>query len=320
MTEQVAVSSLSPQRVESEVRQERADMGELVGRIAAALPEDGRLEPLPGLHLYRASSTRERLESVSEPAFCVIAQGSKEVFLGEERYGYDSARYLLVTAELPVVGQVLEASKERPYLSLRLVLEPTLVSSVMVETEYPAQKNKANVRAMAVSALDTGLLDAALRLVRLVDTPNDSPFLAPLITREIVYRLLTGEQGDRLRHIAVSEGQSHRITRAIAQLRENFDQTLSIEGVAQDLGMSVSSFHHHFKAVTAMSPLQFQKRLRLQEARRLMLGEDLDAASAAFRVGYEDASHFSREYKRLFGQPPLRDVERLREEALYDQP
>ena len=315
MMEQGAVSSLSPRRVGGEVYQEQTDMGELAGRIAKALPEDGRLEPLPGLHLYCASSPRERLESVSEPAFCVIAQGSKEVFLGNERYQYDPAHYLLVTAELPLVGQILEASPARPYLSLRLVLEPTLVSSVMLEADYPARKSRANVRAMDVSALDPGLLDAALRLVRLVDTPKDAPFLAPLITREIVYRLLKGEQGDRLRHIAVSNGETHRITKAIARLREDFDRSLSIEGVAQDLGMSVSSFYHHFKAVTAMSPLQFQKRLRLQEAKRLMLGEDLGAASAGYRVGYEDASHFNRDYKRHFGRPPVRDVRRLVEAA-----
>ena len=315
MTEQVTVSSLSPQRVGGEVRQERADIGELVGRIATALPEDGRLEPLPGLHLYRSASTRERLESVSEPAFCVIAQGSKEVFLGDERYHYDTAHYLLVTAALPTVGQVLEATKERPYLSLRLVLEPTLVSSIMLEADYPAQKSRANVRAINVSALEPGLLDAALRLMRLLDTPKDAPFLAPLIAREIVYRLLQGEQGERLRHIAVSNGETHRVIKAIGRIRENFDQLLNMESVAQELGMSVSSFYHHFKAVTAMSPLQFQKRLRLQEAKRLMLGEDLGAASAGYRVGYEDASHFNRDYKRHFGRPPVRDVRRLVEAA-----
>ena len=154
------------------------------------------------------------------------------------------------------------------------------------------------------------------RLVRLLDSPTEARFLAPLITREIVYRLLTGEQGGRLRHTAVLGGHSHRIARALERLRKEFDQPLRIEDIARELGMSVSGFHHHFRAVTAMSPLQFQKQIRLQEARRLMLGEDLDAASAGYRVGYGDASHFNREYKRLFGAPPVRDVERLREAAL----
>jgi AraC-like DNA-binding protein len=172
------------------------------------------------------------------------------------------------------------------------------------------------VQALNVSPLDVSLLDAIVRLVRLLDSPTDARFLAPLITREIVYRLLKGEQGGRLHHIAALGGHSHRIVRALERLRKDFDQPLRIEDIARELGMSVSGFHHHFRAVTAMSPLQFQKQLRLQEARRLMLGENLDAASAGYRVGYSDASHFTREYKRLFGTPPMRDVERLRVAAM----
>jgi AraC-like DNA-binding protein len=253
----------------------------------------------------------------------VIAQGSKEVFLSNERYQYDPYHYLLVTAELPLAGHVLVASKERPYLSLRLKLDAALVGSVMVEAGNHSPQNSkmaslathAEVRAINVSSLDEGLLDAVVRLVRLLNTPTEAPFLAPLITREIVYRLLMGEQGDRLRHIAVLGGYTPPIARAIERLRKDFDQPFRIEDIARELGMSVSGFHHHFKAVTAMSPLQFQKQIRLQEARRLMLGESLDAASVAYRVGYDDASHFNREYKRLFGLPPMRDVERLRETA-----
>ena len=193
-----------------------------------------------------------------------------------------------------------------------LTLDPTLVGSVMVEAGHPAPRSQAAVTAIDVSPLDAGLLDAVVRLVRLLDAPADARFLAPLVTREIVYRLLMGAQGDRLRHIAALGGHTHRIAEAIDRLRTDFDRPLRIEDVAREVGMSVSGFHHHFKAVTAMSPLQFQKQLRLQEARRLMLGEGLDAASAGYRVGYDDASHFSREYKRLFGAPPMRDVDRLR--------
>ena len=283
--------------------------------IARAIREDGTVEPLKGLHLNRVSSPMEPLHSVYDPVFCVIAQGSKEVFLGDERYLYDPSHYLLVTAELPLVSHVLDASKERPYLSLRLELDPTLVGSVMVEADHPSPQNHADVRAINVSSLDAGLLDAVVRLVRLLDTPAEAPFLAPLITREIIYRLWMGEQGDRLRHIAALGGYTPHIARAIERLHKDFDQPLRIDSIARELGMSVSGFHHHFKAVTAMSPLQFQKRLRLQEARRLMLGEGLDAASAAYRVGYHDASHFNREYKSLFGLPPMRDMERLREAA-----
>jgi AraC-like DNA-binding protein len=171
------------------------------------------------------------------------------------------------------------------------------------------------VRAINVSPLDGNLLDAFVRLIRLLDSPVEAPVLLPLITREIIYRLLVGEQGARLRHLAILGGYTPSIARAVERLRQDFDQPLCIESLARELGMSVSGFHHHFKAVTAMSPLQFQKRLRLQEARHLMLGEDLDAASAAYRVGYQDTSHFNREYKSLFGVPPMRDVQRLREEA-----
>ncbi len=315
MREEVTIDSMNPQQVERKAQRAQANRDELVERIARAIRADGRVEPLQGLRLVRASSPTELVHGMSDLAFCVIAQGSKEVLLGDTRYRYDPAHYLLATAELPVVSQVIEASPERPYLSLRLQLDPTLIGSVMVEAGHFALQSHADVRAINVSPLDAGLLDAVARLVRLLDTPAEASFLAPLITREIVYRLLVGEQGDRLRYIAVQGGHIHRIARAIERLGKEFDQPLRIDDIARELGMSVSSFHHHFRAVTAMSPLQFQKQMRLQEARRLMLGEDLDAASAGYRVGYNDAAHFSREYKRLFGLPPLGDVKRLREAA-----
>jgi AraC-like DNA-binding protein len=315
MSETVTVDSIKPQQMERKAARAQANLAELIERIARAVPKDGGAEPLKGLHLHRESSTQELVHSVSVPAFCVIAQGSKQVSVGDDSYQYDPMHYLLVTAELPIATYVLQASQEQPYLGLVLRLDPTLVGSVMVEAGHVSPHSQADVRAMNVSLLDAGLLDAVVRLVRLLDTPAQAPFLAPLITREIVYRLLIGEQGKRLRHIALQDGHTHRIARAIERLRNEFDQQLRIEDIAQELGMSVSSFHHHFKAVTAMSPLQFQKQIRLQEARRLMLGEGLDAASAGYQVGYNDASHFNREYKRLFGLPPLRDVERLREVA-----
>ncbi len=309
------MDSTPVQPSEREIHRAQANRDELAEVIGRAIREDGTVEPLKGLHLNRLSSPREPLHSVYDPVFCVIAQGSKEVFLGNERYVYDSAHYLLVTTELPIVSHVLEAAWERPYLSLRLKLDSTLVSSVMVEAGRPSSQKRADVRAISVSELDAGLLDAVVRLVRLVDTPAEAPFLAPLITREIIYRLWMGEQSDRLSYIAALGGYTPHIARAIERLHSDFDQPLRIDSIARELGMSVSGFHHHFKAVTAMSPLQFQKRLRLQEARRLMLGKGLDAASAAYRVGYHDAAYFNREYKSLFGLPPMRDVERLREAA-----
>lgn len=305
---------INHQQAERAAQRVQANREELVERIARAVREDGTVQPLAGLHLNRLSSPKEPLHGVTRPSFCVIAQGSKEILLSDSRYRYDPYHYLLATVEMPGISQI-EASKERPYLSLRLDLDPTLVGSVMVETEHPPPRRQVDVRAINVSPLDGNLLDAVVRLVRLLDSPAEAPILLPLITREIVYRLLKGEQGGRLRHIAVLSGHTSHIARAVERLRQDFDQSLRVEQIAQELGMSVSGFHHHFKAVTAMSPLQFQKRLRLQEARRLMLGEDLDAASAAYRVGYNDASHFNREYKSLFGVPPMRDMQRLRETA-----
>ncbi|OUL33895.1 AraC family transcriptional regulator [Nostoc sp. 106C] len=293
----------------------QANRDELTERIARAIRDDGMIEPLTGLHFKRSSSPGECAHGVSVPAFCVIAQGSKEVLLGSDRYQYDPMHYLLATVELPIVSQILEASKEKPHLSLRLELDPTLVSSVMVEAGYPSSRSRTDVKAIDVSPLDANLLDAVVRLVRLLDFAAEAHVLAPLIKREIIYRLLMGEQGNRLRHIAVLGGYTHNIARAVERLRKDFNEPLRIENIAREMGMSVSGFHHHFKSVTAMSPLQFQKQLRLQEARRLMLGENLDATSAAYRVGYDDASHFNREYKRLFGAPPIRDVEQLREAA-----
>ena len=295
----------------------QANRKELVERTAHVMSEDGTKEPLPGLTLFRSSKPTAPLPGVFEPAVCLIAQGSKEVLFGDSRYQFDSLHYLLVTLDLPYVSQVIEASKEQPFLSLRLSLSPTLVGSVLLEAGHTHPREQGDVRAIDISLLDGNLLDAFVRLVRLLDAPTEARMLLSLITREIIYRLLMGEQGGRLHHLTISGGYTPSIARAVKLLLQDFDQPLRIEQLAHELGMSVSSLQHRFKAVTAMSPQQFQKQLRLQEARRLMLGEDLDAASAASRVGYQDASHFNREYKSLFGVPPMRDVHRLREGAQH---
>jgi len=313
--EEVPMHVMIHKPAEREAQLMQAHREELVERIGRAMREDGTTQPFPGLHLYRRSSPLELLHGVSEPSVAVIAQGSKEVLLGENRYRYGPSQYLLATVELPTIRRVLEASKERPYLSLRLELAPTLVGEVMVEAGHAWPRGPADVRAISVSPLDGHLLDACVRLVRLLDAPAQARVLMPLLTREIIYRLLMGEQGGRLRHLAILGGYTPHIARAVQRLRQGFDQPLRIEQMARELGMSVSGLRQHFKAVTAMSPSQFQKQLRLQEARRLLLGEDLDAASAAYRVGYHDASHFNREYKSLFGVSPMRDMHRLREAA-----
>ena len=295
-----------------EAQRNQANREELAERIASVVREDGMIEPMRGLFLRRSSAPSEPVHGISEPAFCVIAQGNKEIVVGEERFRYDPAHYLLNTVELPIMSQVIEASQELPYLSLRLNLEPVLVGSVLVEAGPVAQQGSAATKAIAVSPLDAALLDATVRLIRLLDAPEEARALAPLITREIVFRLMRGEQGGRLRHLVAQGGCADRIARAVERIRRDFDRPLRVEHLARELGMSTSGLHHQFKVVTALTPLQFQKRLRLQEARRLMLGEDIDAASAGYRVGYDDAAHFNREYKRLFGLPPLRDAGRLR--------
>ena len=288
---------------------------ELVELISQAITDDGATQVLEGVHLGRLSAPMDRVYSVLEPSLCIIAQGSKAVFLGDRRYQYDPFNYLLTTLELPRISHVVEASREKPYLSLRLELDPNLVSSVMMEAGYVRHKKHLNAEATKVSPLDAGLLDPVVRLLRLIEQPDEAPILMPLIKREIMFRLLAGDQADQLFHLTISEGHTSSMAWAVEQLRQNFDQSLRMEDLAQELGMSVSSFYQHFKSVTAMTPLQFQKRVRLQEARRLMLGEDFDATSAAYQVGYNDAAYFSRDYKSLFGEPPMRDVQRLREEA-----
>lgn len=292
----------------------RLDAGraELCERISKAFNGLGLLEIFPGIGLARACSPTQPLHSVFTPAFCVIAQGSKKVMLGEETFRYDTGHYLIATVDLPIISNVLEASDDQPYLSFKMDLDPTLVADVLIDSGIDLKASGPAVKAMDVSPIDEDLLDAVLRIVRLLDKPDEAQMMVPLIKREIVFRLLKGNQAARLAHL-ISSGEDRRISKAIENLRVHFDRPLRVESIARDLGMSVSGFHHHFKSVTAMSPLQFQKQIRLQEARRLMLGEDLDAASAGFRVGYEDPSYFSRDYKKQFGAPPQRDIANIRQ-------
>ncbi|MBX5450784.1 AraC family transcriptional regulator [Thermogemmatispora sp.] len=307
-----AVAERARPQDERTLRQLQAQREELAERIARAVPRDGAVELLDGLTLARLSSPSIPLPSVAEPSFCVIAQGRKEVLVERNRYEYDPFHYLLATVELPRLSRVIEASPERPYLSLTLRLTPSQVTEVLLSAGYVPKRSSAH--AVNVSPLDERLLDAVVRLVRLLETPEEAPILMPLVTREIIYRLLVGEQGRRLCHLVLQGGMPSAITSAVTYLRRHFAEPLRIEHLARELGMSVSSLHHHFKAVTGLSPLRYLKQLRLQEARRLMLNEGLDATSAAFRVGYQDVSHFNRDYRGLFGLPPVRDVQRLRQE------
>lgn len=268
------------------------------------------------LTLHRLSAPSPPSHGVLKPTFCIVAQGSKLAVLGEEAHLHDPSRYLLLSVDLPIIAQVVEASPEEPYLGICLDIDPRQISLLLMETALPpaAERDAADgaARSLSLSRTDTPLLDAVVRLLRLLDAPQDIPALAPLALREILYRLLTGEQGARLRQIAVSNSLTQRVARAIEWIKRHYAEPLHIETIAQEVCMSTSGLHHHFKAVTAFSPLQYQKHLRLQEARRLMVYDSLDAATAGYRVGYQSPSQFNREYSRLFGAPPLRDIGRLR--------
>jgi AraC-like DNA-binding protein len=263
------------------------------------------------LQLARSTRAGELAQVVYEPSLCMILQGRKQVQLGDELYEYDESRHLVASVDLPVTGRVVEAGVERPYLGVVLKLDPVEIAALVAQADGVAVMPPPS-RGLSVSRSGPALLDAMLRLVSLLDQPADIPLLAPLIQREILYRLLCSEQGGMLRHIGVADSHGHRVSKAIAWLRQNFHRPLRIEHIAREVHLSPSALHHHFKAVTAMSPLQYQKQLRLQEARRLMLTDVIDAATAGHRVGYESPSQFSREYSRLFGAPPMRDVERVR--------
>ena len=274
-----------------------------------------QITAIPGLSLYRRDEPTESVCGMYEPSICLIAQGAKRVLLGEDSYVYDANHYLITSVHLPTVVQVTEANRAKPYLGLRLKFDPREIAQMMLDSHLPSPRIQQSSRGMATGKITYPLLNAFNRLVDLLDNTEDIPILAPIIHKEILYRLLVSDQGTRLRQIATAGSQSHQIARAIDWLKGNFKQPLLIEDLAEQAHMSTSTFHHHFRSMTALSPLQYQKNLRLQEARRLMLMERLDAATAAYQVGYESPSQFSREYSRLFGKPPLRDIVSLRAEV-----
>jgi len=267
---------------------------------------------IPSLFFICRSNVTQPSHGVYNTALCIVAQGAKEVWLAEERYRYSPADYLVSSVDLPVISQVTEASSDEPYLSIRLEFTPGQILEVLSDSEIRVESKEHAKRAMFVSRLESSLLDAVIRLVRLLDSPGDIPVLAPLFTKEILYRVLQGQHGVALGQIAVEGSNSYRIRDVIGHIMNHFDRSFRIEELAEIANMSVSSLHRHFKEVTAMSPIQYQKQLRMQEARRLLLAESTDAAEVAFRVGYESPSQFSREYSRAFGLPPIEDVKSLR--------
>ena len=287
---------------------------ELSARVARLTPFDGAHQTvLPALAMNRGSLPTTCLPVVFQPCLAIVVQGRKRAILNDEVFHYDALNYLVVSVTLHGMGQVLEATPEHPYLSLRLNLDLKEIARLVLELGDLGPSLAAADRGLFVARLDEPLLDAVLRMVKLLDTPEDIGVLAPVVQREIYYRVLRGELGSRLIDLAQSESGNHRIVRAIEWLKQHYAAPLRIEELADALHMSSSALHHRFKAVTAMSPLQYQKHLRLHEARRLMFADGIDCASAGHRVGYESASQFSREYRRLFGAPPRAEIARLRE-------
>jgi AraC-like DNA-binding protein len=289
------------------------ELAALINRHTEAKGNGFHQTAIDKLDFGRESNVSTSLCGVSEPMLAIVVQGKKAALLGEETYHYSAAQYLVISVDLPLSGFITEATPEKPYLGFKLDLDPhQLCDIITAQTSANVSKRETSVRGFFVSTADAPLLDGALRLTRLLDTPQDIPILAPMIIREIYYRLLSGELSEAVRQIATSGSNMQRIAEVIQHIKADFTNPLRIEDLADRARMSPSSFHYHFKEVTSMSPLQYQKQLKLLEARRLMLAENSDATNAAYQVGYESPSQFSREYSRMFGAPPIRDIERLR--------
>jgi len=294
-----------------------AGMAVLAERISRFTPHDGGFDMRhPGLHLYRSSQASQELHhGVQKPGLCLVAQGAKSVLLDKELFEYDETRLLVYSVDVPVASRVVRASPDEPYLSLRLDLDPQRITELLPKVQPHGLPRPLEDRAICVCDIDPDLVEAASRLLGLMARPGEIELLAPLAVDEILIRLLRGPLGARVAQIGQEDSRLQRVGKAVAWLREHYDQTVEVETLASMVHMSPSAFHQHFKAVTAMSPLQYQKTLRLQEARRLMLSTLADAGIAARRVGYSSASQFSREYARHFGNSPMKDIAHLREQV-----
>ena len=282
-----------------------------IGRIAQ---NDGSCSTaIPQLTLYRCSLRTQPMHCMYALGLAIIAQGGKQVSLADQVLSYGPGQSLLTTLDLPVVAQITQADLARPFLSMLLTLETRALVQLAAEMELPPLPREAPPRAIALNPVDAPLLDAVIRLVRLLDEPALIPRIAPLVQQEIMVRLLSGAHGPYLRHLLAAGSPSHQVARAMAWLRQNFSSDVLMDDLAARAHMSPSTFRQHFRDLTGMSPLQYQKQLRLQEARQLMLNHALDASNTAARVGYESVSQFNREYSRLFGAPPQRDIRRMRQ-------
>jgi AraC-like DNA-binding protein len=285
--------------------------------IAAYAPHDDSFElRIPGLHASRFSHVNtECFHSVRSPSLCIVAQGAKTVIVGQEVYEYDASRMIVFSVALPVASQITKASHSEPYLALKLDLDPRRIADLVLKVYPHGLPPVQERRAVYLTAADAGMVNAATRLMECLAHPADTELLAPLVVDEILIRLLRSPIGVRVAQMGFAESGVYRVAKAIAWLRANFSQPMKVEDLAGLVHMSISSFHEHFKSVTSMSPLHYQKMLRLQEARRLMLSTSTDAGTASQRVGYLSASQFSREYSRFFGSAPTKDIARLRQDT-----
>ena len=287
---------------------------ELAGVVARYSNGDGmHASAIDGLHCIRLSEPHLQLPTVYRPCVCVIVQGAKQVLLENEIYRYAPPQFLAVSVDLPLVGQVVEASREKPYLCLAIDIDARQITDLIAQSGDASWSRGETSRGVFVGDLDAATQDSVLRLARLLDTPRDIPALAPLAMREFHYRMLSGPYGSAIAQMAIAGSNSHKIAQIIRRIRTKISEPIRVEELASMANMSPSSFHQHFKAVTAMSPVQYQKRLRLTEARHILLAEKADAQSAAYRVGYQSVSQFSREYARMFGAPPIRDAAGIRQ-------
>lgn len=310
----VAAQRVSSPHMEKQINDLQRNQFAALGAVVARYSNGDGMHPaaIEGVHCIRLSQPHLQLPTVYRPCVCVIVQGSKQVLLEDEIYRYGPSQFLAVSVDLPLTGQVIEATRDSPYLCLAIDIDARQIADLIAHSGDAGWSRGETTRGLFVGDVDAAMLDSVLRLARLLDTPRDIPVLAPLVLREFHYRLLASSYGAAIAQMAIAGSNTHKIGQIIRRIKTKISEPIRVEELASMANMSPSSFHQHFKAVTAMSPVQFQKRLRLTEARHLLLAEKTDAQSAAYRVGYQSVSQFSREYARMFGAPPMRDVEGLR--------
>ncbi|GFE66551.1 AraC family transcriptional regulator [Litoreibacter roseus] len=293
------------------------DLAKLVARFVRS---DGvHTTPVPRLDLIRSTHQTQDLHAVHEPALCIVVRGAKRVMLADHIYDYDPANYLVVSFDLPIIGQITSASLAEPYLCIRIGIDAGVLSDLAVDMPWDDEATSKGP-GLFLGETTPDIVDAAMRLVKLIESPDDIPALAKLYERELLYRIIRAPGGQAAVRSVYGPGQGKQIARVIASIKQNYREPFEMARLAKEAHLQPSALHQHFKAVTLMSPLQYHKRLRLQEARRLMLFEEKSAAQAAFAVGYESPSQFSREYRRQFGLPPMKDVEALAGSILATEP